>query len=109
MSSDKQFKKFQKLDEDFRTNMMQVTDAEIFSTITKCALNVIALNMAKEADEDLASLQEQLKVAKEQYTTGVKTNNLKIEFCAETLKSRGVDVPSVEDFLRSALKAAVDE
>lgn len=99
---DKQYKKFQKLEEAWRHEMMQRPDEEVDKAIRDSAMNLVTLELAKELDEDLQRLQEELKTAREQYTNGKKTNLLKIEYLVEVLRSRGRDVPGVKDFVKSA-------
>lgn len=103
---EKQHKKFQKLDEEWRTSSMSQPDADIDKGIRDAAMNLVTLEMAKEFDEDLIALKEAVKTASEQYTEGKKQNLLKIEFLIEVLRSRGRDVPGVEDFLKSVKKDA---
>jgi hypothetical protein len=101
---ERQFKKFKKfLDEEWRNDLMGRTDEEVDKEIRTAAMNLVTLEMAKEFDEDLKSLKDQLATANAQYTDGKKTNLVKIEFLIEVLRGRGVDVPSVEDFIRSAV------
>lgn len=101
-SRQKELKAFRKLPEEWRSQNMGAKTEEVYKEITKVAINNVQLNMAKEMDEDLKALQEQLKNAREVYTEGTKTNALKIKFLVDVLRSRGVDVPDPEVFLRKA-------
>lgn len=105
----KELKAFKKLSEEWRNQQLGATKEEVFKEITKTAINTVQLNVAKELDEDLKSLQEQLKAAREIYTEGTKTNNLKIKFLVDVLRSRGVDVPSPEDFVKKAANGELEE
>lgn len=106
---EKQFKKFKKLDESWRNEMMSRPTEEVNAAIRKSAIDNVVLAMAKELDEDLKRLQEELATARQQYTEGTKLNNIRIEFLVEVLRGRGVDVPSVEDFLEGAKKTSKEE
>ena len=109
MSTEKQQKKFNKLSEEWRHEMMSAGDDDVENSIRSAAINLVTLELAKEFDEDLAALKEQLKVANEQYTEGKKINLTKIEFLTEVLRSRGrTDIPGVEDFVRTAKKDIVN-
>jgi len=98
-TKDKKLKKFNKLPEEWRNELMSSDTAAVRKAISECAMNVVALRAAKDLDEDLASLKEQVKVANEVYSVGEKTNMTKIEFLVETLRGRGEVVPSIESFL----------
>ena len=58
--------------------------------------------MAKQFDEDLAALKEQVKVDQEPYSLGHKENVIRIEYLLECLVSRGEKVGGISDFLRKA-------
>ena len=106
----KKLEKFEKkLPEEWRQNQLGAKTPDIYQEITKVAIATVQLDMAKELDPDLASLAEQLKVAREPYTEGRKTNNLKIEFLVENLKSRGESVPDIECFLSAAAKKLLEQ
>lgn len=110
MSDDKQLKKFKKLEEEWRSEMLSRNDTDVETAIRDSAMNLVTLEMAKEFDEDLNSLREQLKTAQETYTEGKKINLLKIEFLAEVLRSRGrTDIPAIDDFIKGSKKQAVLE
>lgn len=68
----------------------------------KVAMASAALKLAQKADQDLANLKEQVQVANAVYKDGLKTNDTKIEYIVDQLSYRGVDIPSIEDFLRKA-------
>ena len=106
-AKDKQLKKFKKLPEDWRNDVLGTrSNEDINKLIRDAAINNIVLKLAKENDPDLAALKEQMATATEMYKAGEKENNLKIEFLVEVLRGRGVDVPSIEDFVRGATKDA---
>lgn len=107
---EKQFKKFQKnLPEDWRNDMMSRTADEVKKAALKAAMNLVTLELAKEFDEDLQELREALKTAQEVYTQGKKKNLIEIEFLIEVLRSRGEDVPGVEDFIKGARDVGGEE
>jgi len=101
-SKKKQYKKFQKLDEAWRTDMMALDSPSLYKKISDTAINDVQLAMAKQFDEDLAALKEQVKVAQEPYSLGHKENVVRIEYLLECLVSRGEKVPGIRDFLRKA-------
>lgn len=76
------------------------TTEEIKLEIGKAAMSNAALKLAQKADQDLANLKEQVQVANAVYKDGLKTNDIKIEFMIDQLSYRGVDIPSIDDFLR---------
>jgi hypothetical protein len=108
-SKKKQYKKFQKLDEAWREEQMSLQTPELYKKITSVAINDVQLMMAKEFDEDLKKLKEQVKVAGEPYSLGHKENVIRIEYLVECLKSRGEDVPSVSDFLKKAANGELED
>ena len=97
-NKDKQFKKFQTLDEAWRNQMMSATDEEVHKKIIECTMKNIALEEAKELDPDLMRIKEEKKTAEEPYKEGKKENNIQAEFLVECLRSRGRDVPDAADF-----------
>lgn len=100
---EKQLKRFKALPEDWRNDVLGTrSNEDVNKLIRDAAINTIVLKLAKESDPDLAALKEQLATATEMYKEGEKQNNLKIEFLVEVLRSRGVDVPSIEDFIKGA-------
>lgn len=105
---EKQYKKFKKLDEAWRNDMLGRTEEEVRKVITDAAMNLVTLETAKQFDEDLARLKEELATANEIYKEGKKSNLLKIEFLIEALRSRGCDVPGIEDFVKGAKKSNND-
>jgi hypothetical protein len=105
----KELKAFKKLPEEWRSKNMSAKTEEVYKEITKTAINTVQLNIAKEMDEDLKALQEQLKNAREVYTEGNKTNTLKIKFLVDVLRGRGVDVPSPDDFLKKAANGELED
>jgi hypothetical protein len=98
----KQFKKFQKLDESWRSEWLGRQTEEVYKEITRIAINDVQLAMAKEFDDDLKQLKEQVKEAGAIYSDGKKLNHNQISFLVECLKSRGQDVPSIDDFIKAA-------
>lgn len=106
---DKQHKRFLKLPEDWRMGALSKKTEEINAEIRNVAVNDIQLEAAKKMDVDLAQKKEAAKVAGEQYSEGHKMNKIKLEFLIETLRSRGENVVSAEEFLRKvADEEAVD-
>lgn len=101
----KRDRKFSKLDETWRNNMMSAKDPDVDVAIKQSAMNLVGLELAKALDEDLLALREQLQVATAVYTDGRKESLTKIEFLIEVLRSRGRDVPSAQDFVKSAREA----
>jgi hypothetical protein len=109
-SRQKELKAFRKLPEEYRNTVMELKTEEVYKEISKKAVNTVQLNIAKEMDEDLKQLAEQLKNAREVYTQGTKENTLSIRFCVDVLRSRGVtDLPSPEDFIRKAANGDLDD
>jgi hypothetical protein len=105
-SKAKQLKKFSKIDEEWRSEQLSKKAPDLFQTITKIAINTVELDLAKDEDEDLARLQEELKVAREPYTLGRKENNLKIQYLVQVLKDQGVNVEGIPGLLKKAVKNA---
>jgi hypothetical protein len=81
----------------------------MYKDVVRVAMNDIQLELAKQADQDLKQKQEEAKVAGEQYREGHKANKLKLEFLTECLRSRGEDVPSIEDFLTKVANGEITE
>lgn len=104
----KQYKRFQQLDEDWRNDMLSRSDDDIQQTIVKAALANVGLDLAKALDQDLARIKEELATANEMYREGKKTNNIRVEFLAEVLRGRGRDIPGPEDFVKGAQKKVSD-
>jgi hypothetical protein len=102
MSDEKQQKKFRKLPPEWCEAMLGADDFDIDKGIKTAAISLVTLELAKQFDEDLISLQEQLSTAQEQYKEGKKENLLKIEFLIEVLRSRGRDVPDAKTFIKQA-------
>jgi hypothetical protein len=105
-SKAKQLKKFSKIDEQWRSEQLSKNAPDLFQVITRVAINTVELDLAKDEDEDLARLQEELKVAREPYTLGRKENNLKIQYLVQVLKDRGVDVDGIRGLVKKAVKNA---
>jgi len=100
MSKTKNDKKFKTLDEEWCNSAQSMNREEIDNAVRTAAMNMVALEAAKELDEDLASLKEQVKVAGEIYTQGRKENLLKIEFLVGVFRGRGIEVPDAKDFAK---------
>jgi hypothetical protein len=99
---DAQYDRFKELDEEWRSAEMGKQSPEIYKDISTIAMNQLQLELAKKMDQDLENLRAQVKAASEPYTEGGKVNKTKLEFLVETLRSRGENVPSIADFLKSA-------
>ena len=109
-SRQKQLKAFRKLPEEWRSAQLGTKDIQVlYKQITTVAINTVQLNIAKELDEDLKNLKEQVKNAQEVYTEGNKTNALKIKFLVDILRDRGEDVPDPEVFLKKAANGEIEE
>lgn len=83
--------KFADLDEDFRDSIAGMDEAGIKRRIAEIALNQVAMNIAKENDEDLQQKQEAAKVAGEGYREVTKMNRLRIEYARQVLGDKGKD------------------
>lgn len=105
-SKAKQLKKFNKLDEEWRSEQLSKQTPDLFQTITKIAINTVELDLAKDEDQDLARLSEELKIAREPYSLGRKENNLKIQYLVQVLKDQGVNVDGLPGLLKQAAKKA---
>ena len=104
----KQLKQYKKLPEDWRQNQLGAQTPDLYKEVIKAAVNIVQLSIAKDLDQDLASLKEQAKIAAEVYTEGTKQNNLKIKFLVETLRGRGENVPDPADFVRKAANGEIE-
>jgi hypothetical protein len=98
----KQYKEFQKLDEEWRSEWLGKTTPELYKKIADVAIDDINLAAAKEQDEDLKRLQEQTKGASEIYSEGKKTNRIRIKFIKACLQERGEKMSDIADFVRHA-------
>jgi hypothetical protein len=98
----KELKAYKKLPEDWRENQLAAKTPELYKEIIKSAMNIVQLSIAKELDQDLKALKEQVSVANAVYSEGTKANNLQIKFLVDILRGRGEDVPDAEDFVRKA-------
>jgi hypothetical protein len=108
-SKKKQYKKFQKLDEAWRTDVMALDTPSIYKKVQEVAINDVQLMMAKNFDEDLKKAKEQAKICGEPYSQGHKENSIRLEYLLECLSSRGENVPSVSDFLKKAANGELKE
>lgn len=104
-------KKWSKLPEEWREAQMapSKTKEELLKEVSTTAINAVVLELAKEADEDLAQLKAQVANAGAVYSEGKKISKLKIEFILQTLQGRGENVPSISDFLRQAREEVVSK
>lgn len=102
-------KRFETLSEDFRNDFMSRTTEDIYKNGMQFVSNIFAIDAAKELDSDLATLKEQVKSAEEGYKENKKSNQTKIEFLIDVLKSRGVAIASVEDFFKVDESDAADD
>jgi|WetSurMetagenome_2_1015567.scaffolds.fasta_scaffold22266_5 hypothetical protein len=105
----KQLKNFKKLSEEWRNEKLGAQTPDLYKSILTAAMNIVQLAIAKELDQDLANLKEQVKVAQQGYSDGTKENNLRIQFLVEVLRGRGEDVPDPDDFIRKAANGEVKE
>lgn len=80
---------FKDIDSDWRDRIAAMSAEEINGEIAKVAKDQEALDAAKDADDDLASLKEQVKVAMEPYNDGRKANRLKIRYAIQVLGDKG--------------------
>jgi hypothetical protein len=81
---------------------------ELKKEVGRVAMASAALKWAQKADQDLANLKEQVQVAGAVYKDGLKANDIQIEYMIDQLNYRGVEIPSMEDFLRKAADGDVD-
>jgi hypothetical protein len=82
-------KKFDILDEDWKDKFAAATPDDINGEIAKVAKDQEALDKAKDEDQDLASLKEQVSTANEPYRDGKKANRAKIQWLVQVLGDRG--------------------
>ena len=73
------------LDVEWRDRIAAAGVDEINEAIAKVAKDQEAMDQAKDADDDLASLKEQVKVAMQPYNDGRKANRLKIRYAVQVL------------------------
>jgi len=105
----KRLKKFQKgLPLDWRQEVIEKGPDVAEKMIRDVAINDVQNAIAQEMDEDLARLKEQVKEAKAGYSEAHKTNQLKLEFLVDYLRSEGRDIPDPEVFLRAAANGGED-
>ncbi len=104
---DAQFKKFKKLDEEWRNTQMSKSEADVDKEIRTVVSNMVALEAAKALDEDLISLKEQVATAEAIYKEGKKEQLIKLEFLIECLKSRGANITDVESFVQKSKKTKI--
>lgn len=106
----KQSKKWKKIDEEWRSSRLsEKNDQKLFEEICNEAMQMIAMELAKQFDEHLNSLKEELSTANKTYTDAKKLHLTKMEFLMEALRGRGcTNVPSLEDFLKGAATPAAE-
>lgn len=109
-----QLKKFKRLDEEWRADVIsRKNPEELNKMIRDAAVNMVELRIAKQLDEDLARIKEELATANEVYKEGEAENALRIEFLVDALRCMGVNVPSFSKkaILKAGLpaKKSVDE
>jgi hypothetical protein len=95
----KELEKFEKLDEEWRSEILGKQPEEWDKAIQQCATNLANIKAAQAMDPDVKSLKAQLKTANKQYTEGKKENSLKIDFILKVMRDAGHDAGSPEDFL----------
>lgn len=106
----KKDKRWSELDDEFMQAVASTKDeAELNVRIAGIAKNMAAMDDAKKADLDLASIREQLKTANEPYAIAKKADKQRICFIREQLRSMGKDAGSFseEDVLLENAQAAV--
>jgi hypothetical protein len=102
---EKQLRRFKKLDEEWRSDMLSRKDSkDLDQKIYESAANLIRNKMEKELDPDIADLTEKLSAARERYKESEKINLLRIEFLFEAKRTRGEDVPSLADIMDEVQK-----
>lgn len=80
---------FNLLPDEFKDAVATKTVEELNLTIAEVAKGEAVNQEAKEDDEDLASLKEQVKDASAPYSEGTKMNKTKIAFLRQALKDKG--------------------
>jgi len=108
-SKAKQLKKFSKLDESWRSEQLSKQTPDVYKEITSTAIATVQLDIAKDLDEDLERLKEEVKVAREPYTEGRKANNLKIQYLVQVLADRGENVDGLPGLLKQVARKAVKD
>jgi hypothetical protein len=108
-SKAKQLKKFSKLDEEWRNEQLGKQTPDVYKEITSTAIATVQLDLAKDLDVDLERLSEEIKVAREPYALGRKTNNLKVQYLVQVLADRGENVDGLPGLLKQAAKKAAKE
>lgn len=80
---------FEALDDEFKDAVAGMDEAQIRDRIAKVALDELANLSAKDDDQDLATKQEEAKVAGEGYKEATKMNRLRIRFAKRVLQDKG--------------------
>ncbi len=94
---------WQGLDEEERAAMDGEKDNEkLKGRIAKAAMDSAAFAAAKREDQDLKAKSQAATEAGAVYREAAKTNGLRIAYAMVVLKGRGVDVPSVQDIVKTA-------
>lgn len=74
---------------EWKQALEDASDEEVKVKVSVVALNEQDNQNLKDADEDLASAKEAVKVASEQYVSATKVNKAKIKYAKYLLESRG--------------------
>jgi hypothetical protein len=102
MTEAKQKKIDKILDSDRQEAILASDNNALEAIVQEAALNLVVLEAAKAADQDLANLKEQVKDAEAVYNEGKKTSLATIELAFDVLEGRGYPVPSISDFVKAA-------
>lgn len=88
--------KFADLDQEIKTAICSMNEAEIRSKLSEVSLNQAALMAAKEEDQDLKEKKEAASDAGTIYRDGTKQNRLTVEYARQVLGDRAKDNGSFE-------------
>ncbi|NBP13503.1 hypothetical protein EBU95_03775 [bacterium] len=83
------FDKVKDLDPSFAEEVSTMTDLDLKEKVVTLTKYSMEIEEARQDDQDLASLKEQLKVANQTYSEPLKANKLKRQLILDVLKSRG--------------------
>lgn len=83
------FDKVKDLDPSFAEEVSTMTDLDLKERVVTLTKYSMEIEEARQDDQDLASLKEQLKVANQTYSEPLKANKLKRQLILDVLKSRG--------------------
>jgi hypothetical protein len=81
--------KLKNIDPNFLDEVMGMSSDELKSRIVLIAKHVEEIKTAKEQDDDLKRMKEQVKVAGETYSEPLKAASLKTKFIIELLLAKG--------------------